>query len=55
MKSVIIMLPGLAIAGWGAYVGRNSGFDIAMPWIIAGGVIFLVGAFVNHWEHTRKR
>lgn len=60
MKSLPIMFAGLAIAGWGFYEmwqisNTAQGLATAKPYYIVGGAIFLVGAVVNHWEHTRRR
>lgn len=60
MKSLLIMTAGLLILGWGFYEmwqisNTAKGFAAAKPYYIVGGGIFLVGAVVNHWEHTRRR
>lgn len=60
MKSLLIMMAGLGIAAWGAWSVRDhmdmgEGFADAKIYYLIGGVVFLVGAVVNHWEHTRKR
>lgn len=60
MKSLLIMMVGLGIAAWGAWSVRGhmdmgEGFVDAKIYYLVGGVIFLAGAVVNHWEHTRRR
>lgn len=60
MKSLPILLLGLGIAVWGFYVmwqipDTTKGFAAGKPYYLVGGAIFVIGAVVNHWEHTRKR
>lgn len=59
MKSLIIMILGLAIALWGFHEmwghSRSAlGFAAAKPYYITGGIILFAGMIVNHWEHTRR-
>lgn len=57
MKSIVIMFLGLAICGITLYLmfqGEVGGFrETKWAWI-TGGVTILVGALINHWEHTRR-
>jgi hypothetical protein len=54
------MVVGLLICVWGFYEmwqisDTTRGFATAKPFYIVGGVIFLAGALVNHWEHLRRK
>ena len=57
MKSIVIMTLGLGICFLGLYLafqGHVRGLSGAKWYWITGGVVFFVGALVNHWEHTRR-
>lgn len=58
MKSLVIMSIAVGIAAVGLYqmyqAPRNIGFDVAKPYYIAGAILFVIGAFINHLEHTRS-
>jgi hypothetical protein len=54
MKSIIIMFAGLAIGAYALHVRSETTWDESkLYWIIAG-VVILIGAVINHWEHTRR-
>ncbi len=60
MKSIWIMFLAIAMLAMGSYEAREGadfaeGWGLAKSWVIAAGVIFFLGAVLNHWEHTRRR
>lgn len=48
------MCVGLAIAGYGVWVRGEMDFDAALPFLISGGIVLLVGAVLNHRDHIDR-
>lgn len=53
MKAILIMFVGLGIAGYGSWL-YHGGREEVLPFYLAGGVVLLVGAVMNHRDHTRE-